>query len=144
VKKTIFSALVLSFVCLLFLFTPTTYAADQHSASRHPSASGGGCQTKGNGTVTIGACINYDGSALNSDAYITIPSNIASSSTCSVEVDMLDGSGGPIDGISYTCSSGKNYYGPVSDTVTPGNYYTEVYVSYNSTTFSEDSQIISV
>lgn len=111
-----------------------------------PSAIGGGCYTTGNGVVTVGACINYDGNAgnVNSDAYITIPSGLAQVPTCEVYVYMYDTGGDVIDWNNYPCRGGKNYYGPLSGWELSGDYYTYAVVEYYGISVYEMSPIQSV
>ena len=141
--KKLFLPLVLSLLCLAFVFTPTTYAATNStlskSASVHPHVAGGGCTNYSGSSVTVGACSNINWPIANADAYITIPASIASMSDCEVFIYLYDSSGNRQNWQNWGCKSGYNYYGPVGISSFTGAFYGHATVSW-TTNFTTGAQ----
>lgn len=151
-KKTIFSAIVLSLVFFVFALTPTAYAKSQHNnAVLHSTnffALGGGCTTQNfANNVRVGSCINNGGGGqnINDDAYATTPVYLP---TCEVFIYEYDAnSGEQIQWASFGCTSTANqHFGPITDNES-GTYYTTTCVGYYTTVEISDcvnSPIMSV
>jgi hypothetical protein len=140
VKKLLF-ALGVS-LCLFFCLTP----AFSYAAAAHSNIEGGGCNNGGNGVVTIGSCISYDGNQqfVNSDAYITMPSNIAHDPSCMVYIYQLNSNHDIITWSNFPCQAGKQRYGPLSTAQLTGSYFTGADVQYFGNDVSENSPVVAL